>query len=243
MNIEDLLTDTNKDRNLNNLDIFKITNAFVNNSLEQLKFDLSSNEIIESIRNQILKVEVVHTPSTNINTMLLKVTNAKDKFFIVSNPLKNDFYINKFNQKDSFIYAQSVHLESSAIKNKKEHKIDKIVLNYTLSEVYAETNAKTELFNHLITFDITKRELQIINNFKEGTLYEDIAFAIENKTQISEGFLELLELKYDIMDLYVKNIIINDLDSKKNNLNILDLANNINKISSIKKNEKQKRVI
>lgn len=240
MNIKDLLIRTDKDINLNNLDMFKITNAFLNNNL---KFDLSCNEIIECIRNNIPEIEVVHEPSTNINTMILKTTNTNDKFFLVSNPLKNDIYINKFNQKNSLIYSQSIHLESLVIKNKKQPKIDNIVLNFTLSEVNIETNAKTELFNQIISFDIIKRKIESINNFKEDTFYKEIAVAIESKNEINEAFLEILELKYDIIDSYIKNIIIEEICNKRNSFEILELANKINKKSSVNKNEKQRRII
>lgn len=240
MNIKDLLIRTDKDINLNNLDMFKITNAFLNNNL---KFDLSCNEIIECIRNNIPEIEVVHEPSTNINTMILKTTNTNDKFFLVSNPLKNDIYINKFNQKNSLIYSQSIHLESLVVKNKKQPKIDNIILNFTISDVNIETKDKTELFNQIISFDIIKRKIESINNFKEDTFYKEIAIAIESKNEINEAFLDILELKYDIIDSYIKNIIIEEICNKRNSFEILELANKINKKSSVNKNEKQRRII
>lgn len=238
MNIKDLLIDLNGFVELNNLDIFKIANAVITNNL---KFNFLENEIVECIEQNIPKIQIDRNSFEAVNTISLKIKNKTDRVFFVTTPFKKDFYINKIEQKNNLIYSKSINLET--FNNNKTEDLRNIILNLSITQTNIKDNSNIEFFNQVNTLNIKTKKINQSNSSKKNTLYEEIAFMIENKTDINDNLLEIVELKYDIIDPYIKNIIINDFDNKKNILKILDLANNINKNSSIKKNEKQKRVI
>lgn len=230
MNIEDILIDNKKEVNIENLDIFKITNMFINRNLENLKFNFLNNEIIEFIKNKIPNSKITNITSGNNNEILLQTKdNMNDKIFISNFSLIDNIKITKIIEKDSFILKKEIELESFLNQSKKITEIRNIIfmINLSESELNNETYKETEILKQKNTFKIKEKISEKINSSEDNGCYQEISLFLEENNKVTNDFLELLEVKYDKINSYAKKIIIDEFNNEKNQNKINNMYINL----------------